>query len=243
MNFFRNIFKVGLCSVFTLSLFSCSDEEGEGGKSTVWGKVYMITDDGNISYTGAFPNLECKFVKDTVLAAGEEVYIIYGESGEIYDDKVKTSYNGKYEFNYLKQGNYKLYVLGDNNTVAMAEVKLGKDEKVKAKSLYMLDGKNTAKCGVVGKVEVEYPSKEYTVDGVGARIYLQKDGNVSFSDSRADINGLFSFSKLEPKTTYTVWSEYETTKNGKIIGKPQTFTTGEAGEITLLKTPVEGRTY
>lgn len=243
MNFFKNILGVGLCSLFALTLFSCSDEEGEGGKSTLWGKVYKVSDNGDIAVSGSFPNLNCSFVKDTVLAAGEEVYIIYGGSGEIYDDKVKTSSNGCYQFEYLKSGKYKVYVLGDNNTIAMSDAILGDDEKVKAKSMYILDGKNTKKCGVVGQVDVEYASKDVSAPGVGARIYLQKQGEVSMSDSRSDMNGLFSFSKLDPNTTYTVWSEYETTKNGKIIGVPQTFTTGKAGEITLLATPIEGRTY
>jgi hypothetical protein len=41
--------------------------------------------------------------------ADEDVYIVYGDNDEIYDDNIKTSYDGTFKFNNLRKGSYKVF--------------------------------------------------------------------------------------------------------------------------------------
>jgi len=63
---------------------SCEKDPGEGGNSTLEGKVVVheVSPSGNIlaQYDGA----------------EERVYIIYGDN-EIYDDEVRSSYDGRFK--------------------------------------------------------------------------------------------------------------------------------------------------
>ena len=53
------------------------------------------------------------------------VYIIYG-GDESYGDRVKTSYDGTYEFKYLREGNYKIYVYSKDSTQSIYTIPAGK---------------------------------------------------------------------------------------------------------------------
>ena len=79
---------------------SCTKEEGVGGQASVSGKLQEHL------YVGAID-------QGTVGAQGKDVYIIYGIDDGIFDDKVETGYNGDFEFNYLRKGNYTLYAFSD----------------------------------------------------------------------------------------------------------------------------------
>jgi hypothetical protein len=37
------------------------------------------------------------------------VFIVYGDNDEIYDDNIKTSYDGTFKFNNLRKGSYKVF--------------------------------------------------------------------------------------------------------------------------------------
>lgn len=78
--------------------FSCEKFEGEGGTSTITGKIYVYdyNNDGELV--------------DEYYALDEDVYIIYGVGSDTYDDKFATSYDGSYKFKYLQQGFYKIFV-------------------------------------------------------------------------------------------------------------------------------------
>jgi len=87
-----------LSTIITLTLFSCSKEEGEGGRSSITGKVHMTDiDDGTGAIQGEYD------------APEHDVYIIYGEDDNIYDDDVKTNYDGTFEFKNLREGTYRIY--------------------------------------------------------------------------------------------------------------------------------------
>lgn len=96
----RKALFVGL--VCGLTLVSCNKEPGTGGKATIKGTVmeyhYNSIDDPTPSY---YP------------IANEDVYIIYGD-GVTYNDRQRTGPNGEFEFNYLRKGNYTIYVYSDN---------------------------------------------------------------------------------------------------------------------------------
>ncbi len=46
-----------------------------------------------------------------------DVYSIYGVGNNFYNDRIKTSYDGSFEFNYLEEGDYTIFVYEDDNSV------------------------------------------------------------------------------------------------------------------------------
>jgi len=79
---------------------ACQKPEGFGGTSTI--KGIIIKQD--------FNNLNQPI--KSYGAPDESVYIIFGEN-EIYDEDVKTHYDGKYEFTQLRKGKYKLFAYSE----------------------------------------------------------------------------------------------------------------------------------
>jgi len=93
-----------------LAFASCKKEAGDGGNSSIKGKItrelrVVLNNPGTA--VGTFP------------AADEDVYIIYGDHISP-DDRVQTNYDGEYEFLYLRPGKYKVYAFSmDTNAVAV----------------------------------------------------------------------------------------------------------------------------
>ncbi len=87
-------------------LQSCSKVEGPGGSSAISGKIHVKKYDvaGNLI--------------NEYDAQNEDVFLIYGEEGTFYDDDVKTSYDGTFEFNYLQKGKYTVFVYEKCTTCA-----------------------------------------------------------------------------------------------------------------------------
>ena len=89
-----------------LGLFGCEKEPGEGGTSSIRGKVekeYRIVLSNAATY------------QYTVDAADEEIYIIYGDHVSP-DDKVMTNFEGEFEFKNLRKGKYTIYVYSKDNS-------------------------------------------------------------------------------------------------------------------------------
>ena len=80
---------------------SCTKPEGEGGTSTIQGKVYAF------DYNGS------GILQDEFYAPDENVYIIYGDGDNFYDDSYETSFDGSYRFQYLRPGTYTVFVYSD----------------------------------------------------------------------------------------------------------------------------------
>lgn len=89
--------------IFTISLYSCSKEEGEGGRSSISGVVHMT------DVTGFNAG-------DEYDVPDYDVYIIYGEDDNVYDDDMKTNYDGTFQFKNLRKGTYRLYAYTLDNT-------------------------------------------------------------------------------------------------------------------------------
>jgi hypothetical protein len=85
-----------IISLITITLYSCSKEEGEGGRSSVSGMVHMT------DVTGFNAG-------DEYNAPDYDVYIIYGEDDNVYDDDMKTNYDGSFEFKNLREGTYRVF--------------------------------------------------------------------------------------------------------------------------------------
>lgn len=215
-----------------VSLFSCTDEEGEGGKATISGIVYKVLDDGDIAKNGD----NYSFVRDTIPAPDIDVFVIYGGDQEsFYDDKIKTSHNGKFEFKYLRGGDYSVYACNDDDTYVMRTAHCGKKGTTEVEPIYIHDGKNTGKAGIVGNVEILYSAVDDYEAGVEVRVHIRQLGQVGDKDERSTDEGNFRFSCLKPETDYVVWVASETRKNSVIVAVSDTIRTGKAGEIVKCK--------
>ena len=94
--------------VIAVGFTSCEKDAGEGGTSVIQGQVYKIHTFQNSS-TGAMDTLYYQ------LDSGKDVFIIYSDNEtEVYDDKFETDYNGRYNFEYLRKGDYTLYTYADS---------------------------------------------------------------------------------------------------------------------------------
>ena len=83
-----------------LSFLSCKKQPGEGGFASIEGKVYVK------NYDASFTLLTSEYY-----LPAETVYIIYGDDIS-YGDRIKTGPDGRFEFKYLREGKYQIYVLG-----------------------------------------------------------------------------------------------------------------------------------
>lgn len=86
-------------------LTSCKKEPGEGGNSSITGKVYMR------EYDPYFTFLVAEY-----WAADEDVYIIYGD-GITSNERVKSGPGGDFKFPYLRKGKYRIYIYSDDSTM------------------------------------------------------------------------------------------------------------------------------
>lgn len=87
-----------------LFLISCSKFEGEGGSATIKGVIREQKYNSLGNVIAEYP------------IADQDVYIIYGNGNTFYDDDIKTSYDGSFQFRYLKKGSYKIFVYEDCST-------------------------------------------------------------------------------------------------------------------------------
>lgn len=94
-----------LIAGFSLAiLFSaCKKIEGEGGSGSIKGVIYVK------NY-----NTQQTSLLNEYLGAMEDVYIIYGDEDNIIDDKVEASFDGTFEFNYLRPGTYTVFAYSDS---------------------------------------------------------------------------------------------------------------------------------
>jgi hypothetical protein len=93
---------------FLLLVCSCEKEAGEGGTSSIVGSVYKISTYYNVLTQQ----------NDTVyyqLDSGEDIYIIYSDNeNDFYDDNIETNWNGQYRFDYLRKGDYTVFIYADS---------------------------------------------------------------------------------------------------------------------------------
>ena len=109
-----------------LLFIGCTKNPGIGGQALIIGKIQV----NNINALG-----------DTIAtydAQEEDVYIIYGNLTNTYDDDTKTSHDGSFEFKFLNPGNYDVFTYSD-----CADCPNGKDSVVIINTV--IDTKNEIK--------------------------------------------------------------------------------------------------
>jgi len=90
--------------VLLMVFSSCKKVEGPGGTVTIKGVIIERNHVGTSVFE--YP------------AADQDVYLIYGDENSFYDDDIKSSYDGSFEFRYLQKGNYQVFAYEDDNSVA-----------------------------------------------------------------------------------------------------------------------------
>jgi hypothetical protein len=87
---------VALCLLSGIFVAACRKSEGQGGTSTIQGKIFI--QDYNSS-----GNLQSVY-----FAPDEDVYLIYGQDS-VFGERTRTSYQGLYRFEGLQPGDYQVY--------------------------------------------------------------------------------------------------------------------------------------
>ncbi|MBI5217633.1 MAG: hypothetical protein HY958_01710 [Bacteroidia bacterium] len=100
-------YKICLILLFLVSVifYSCKKEPGKGGNATIYGKVYVK------DYNATFTVLQEEYYGQDIW-----VYIIYGDDRD-YGDRIRTGYDGVYEFKYLRPGKYQIYTYSKDSTI------------------------------------------------------------------------------------------------------------------------------
>lgn len=198
----KRFFLLLAASLFVFA--SCTKSEGEGGKASIEGKVYVI------SYLRGDSN-----VLDTVPAIDEDVCIVYG-NGSLQDDDTKTNYEGRFRFSYLRPGDYSIYVYGRNPDAAKVkmpqvfQVSVGKKENNIIPDIYIY-GASDGHSSASGRVFV----KDYDTGGLPkgveywggeVNVYIARKGeNTYFERTRTHYDGTFTFSRLS-RGSYCVYT-------------------------------------
>jgi hypothetical protein len=93
---------------FIFIVTACKKDPGKGGRATIKGQVTVIDYDDTFT-----------IAKDTFPAQGENVYIIYGDYN-VVGDNTKTSFDGTFEFPYLRKGNYRIFVVSKDSSAKIS---------------------------------------------------------------------------------------------------------------------------
>lgn len=122
MKSYKKLLLISFSFLFFTFVYSCKKKAGDGGKASIHGsvKVKRYNPFGTIAI-GEYPG------------AYENVYIIYGDD-VTYGDKTETNPDGKYEFKYLREGKYKIYVYSKDSTGDYSKPKFAVQKDVEIKS-------------------------------------------------------------------------------------------------------------
>lgn len=112
-----------------ITFTACKKQEGSGGDASIYGKIHVK------HYNSTFTQFISEYPGSDLY-----VYIIYGDDIS-YGQRLKTNYNGEFEFKYLYKGDYKVYTYSLDSTLNDPSDKIavvkdvhinGKKEKVDA---------------------------------------------------------------------------------------------------------------
>ncbi len=84
---------------------ACKKDAGSGGSSSISGKVYVK------DYNSTFTVLQDEYFGQEI-----DVYILYGDEKSV-GDRVRTSYDGSFEFKYLRKGIYHVFAYSKDSTL------------------------------------------------------------------------------------------------------------------------------
>lgn len=91
--------------LLVLAMFaaSCNTGEGSGGTGSIEGTVYKVL----------HPDDNYNLQIDTVFAAKEDVFLVYGTQ-QFYGDDKEADHTGFYQFKYLRPGTYTVFTFSED---------------------------------------------------------------------------------------------------------------------------------
>lgn len=99
------MYKIILSVLIAFVFSSCHKAAGEGGTSVIKGKIWV--QDYNTTQTTLLSEY---------YGADIEVYIIYGTESNYFNDRIRTSFDGSFEFPFLAKGSYRIFAYSKCNT-------------------------------------------------------------------------------------------------------------------------------
>ena len=204
----------GLMFLLIMVIAACNKDEGEGGKSTITGRILLKQYDKNFSV-----------LHDSFYVGDQDVFIIYGDS-EIHNDDIATNYDGTYSFKYLRPGNYTLCVYSDDTVPGsqkeipvIKEITIDKKEqRIEAEDIIIYevldynDG-NSSISGTVHEINYlyNYTQIKDTAFAQDEDVFIvYDDDDYHFDDIETSHNGKFRFDNLI-KGEYTIFVYSEDT--------------------------------
>ena len=184
-----------------MSLCGCN-KEGEGGTGTIMGKLYKVN----------HPDDNYTLAADTMPAAKEDVFIVYGDD-IFYGDDTEAGDDGTYRFKYLTPGDYTIFAYSELATgEKVAEKKtvtLKRGQTVTVDDIFIHRGKAYGTSMIRGRVRATYFDKNgdiMTSNAYEQRVYVKRLGDTyHIDDTRVGDNGYYYFQKLLPDT-YVVYT-------------------------------------
>ena len=106
--------KILIICAIAIGFIACEKGPGEGGTSVIEGKV--------IYFERTLDQATLQIDTHEYPKAGKDVFIIYSDDeAGVYDDKFETDYNGRYRFEFLRKGDYTIYLHKDTTVVTGEE--------------------------------------------------------------------------------------------------------------------------
>lgn len=181
-------------------LSSCDKTPGYGGNCGITGTVKIRKFNSNYSV-----------LREETNYANADVYIVF-EDGKGYGDKVKTSYDGTFNFNHLVPGNYKIFVYSNDTTMLTTDqvpitipVKISKNkELVNAGVLRIADNTRIKGNAIIsGNITGHKLGASYTA--IHEKVYLtDMSDSTNTNANYTDYNGNYIFTDL-PVGKYKIY--------------------------------------
>ena len=112
--------KILLITAIASVFLACQKEAGKGGTSSIIGKV-ITYELSHFDVPGTNQRVD---TLGHYYHADEEVYIIYGDEDNYYDDSYETSFDGSFRFENLRKGTYTVFIYSDceSDTTGLAVI-------------------------------------------------------------------------------------------------------------------------
>jgi hypothetical protein len=93
-----------LIIILIFTLYGCKKPPGEGGSASINGRIWVKDYPAMLEWAGY----------------DEYVYIIYGDEIS-YGDRIRSTFDGRFEFNFLRKGKYKIYSYSFNPSAPLVD--------------------------------------------------------------------------------------------------------------------------